>query len=128
VWVVFFLLASALLALRIKTRLTFGERRLSYDDYITVLAWVRYHILSNSNNSGLSGVILCSTDRRITHLSSHQFNATDSLTRSVDIVAKGILYYSVELILVYLDGLLLFQRLLLGDQNSHSILLRKNIL
>lgn len=42
VWVIFFVVASSLLALRIKTRLTFGERRLSADDYITVLAWVRY--------------------------------------------------------------------------------------
>ena len=39
---IFFVVASGLLALRIKTRLTFGERRLSADDYISVLAWVRY--------------------------------------------------------------------------------------
>ena len=89
----FFVLASTLLALRLKTRLTFGERRLSYDDYITVLAWVSEKQSHQAHELGLSGVILRSIDHRITHLSSHRVSAADSVARSVDIVAKGMIPY-----------------------------------
>ena len=89
----FFVLASALLALRLKTRFTFGERRLSYDDYITVLAWVSGKQFHQTHDIGLSGVILRSIDHRITHLSSHRFSAANSVTRSVDLVAKGMIPY-----------------------------------
>jgi hypothetical protein len=91
--VFFFVLASALLALRLKTRLTFGERRLSSDDYISVLAWVSEKYSHQTHDLGLSGGILRSIDHRITHLSSHRFSAANSVARSVDIIAKGMVPY-----------------------------------
>ena len=70
---------------------------------------------SQSDDIALFRCILCSFDRGIAHIPGYQLGAANGNARSTNIITKGssIHLLNLWLIIVYLDGLLFFQCLLL---------------